>query len=128
MILAAAMIGTNLFRNDNGHGRRLHSEERFTYGLGKGTHDLIGYTPIVITEEMVGRTIAVFTSIEAKRGRDRLSDEQAGFLAAVSLAGGYSFVATTAEDAAAGILSRQPIALERASADAVAHPPASGHT
>jgi hypothetical protein len=38
--------------------------------------DLIGYTETVITPDMVGKTIAVFTSIEVKTKTDRLKSGQ----------------------------------------------------
>ena len=38
--------------------------------------DRIGFTPVLITPDMVGRTIAVFTSIEEKTVNDRLKEGQ----------------------------------------------------
>lgn len=99
VILEASKIRVNLFRNDNGRARRYDDPSQvFTYGLSRGTHDLIGWMPVEITEEMVGKTIAQFLSIEIKRGRDRLDQRQRAFLRAVNEAGGLSFVAETAED------------------------------
>jgi len=101
-ILKASKMKVNLFRNDNGRARRYDNPEQvFSYGLGKGTHDLIGWMPVEITEEMVGKTVAQFVSIEMKRGTDRLSKEQRAFLRSVNDAGGLSFVAETAEEAVA---------------------------
>lgn len=43
-----------------------------------GTADLLGWTPITITQEMVGRTVAVYTEVECKRSKGgRLSPDQA---------------------------------------------------
>ena len=47
----------------------------------KGWPDLTGWTSIVITPDMVGDTIAVFTAEEIKGGRDRLSPIQKKFKA-----------------------------------------------
>ncbi len=49
-------------------------------GFGVGSSDLIGVTRIVITPEMVGRTVAVFTACEVKVGRDKLSKDQREYL------------------------------------------------
>ena len=38
--------------------------------------DRIGFTPVVVTADMIGRTIAVFTSIEEKTVHDRLKEGQ----------------------------------------------------
>lgn len=95
-----------LFRNDNGTAwaggkatRRggltiLDGARRITYGLMPGSADLIGWTPIVITPEMVGQTVAVFTSIEAKTENDRLDDggKQATWYQNVQAAGGRALI------------------------------------
>ncbi len=47
----------------------------------EGWPDLAGWTSIVITEDMVGETIAVFTAEEIKGGKDRLSGIQKKFKA-----------------------------------------------
>ncbi len=44
----------------------LSRPRRIKCGLDNGSGDLIGFTPVKITPEMVGKTIAVFTSAEAK--------------------------------------------------------------
>jgi ribosomal protein S19 len=36
------------------------------FGLCKGSADLIGWKRVTVTPEMVGSTVAVFTSIEVK--------------------------------------------------------------
>lgn len=70
------------------------------YGLCVGSSDLIGYTPVVITQEMVGRCLAVFTAVECKRERGGgLSPEQRNFLEKVLAAGGIAITARSPEDA-----------------------------
>lgn len=73
--LAAPAHGVTLWRNNSGAatdetGRLIH------YGLGNDSSavnrhikssDLIGITPVVITQDMVGKTVGIFTSIEVKR-------------------------------------------------------------
>ena len=44
-------------------------------GMGVGSSDLIGVTRITVTPEMVGKTVAVFTAVEVKVGKDKLSKE-----------------------------------------------------
>lgn len=65
-----------------------------------GTPDLIGWSPVVITADMVGCVIAVFTGIETKRTTGgRTSAEQANFIAQVQRAGGIAGVANTPDAA-----------------------------
>ena len=47
-----------------------------SYGLAKGSADLIGLVQVTITPEMVGRTVALFLSDEIKAAKGRLSPEQ----------------------------------------------------
>src|SRR4051812_4407900 len=59
-------------------------------GLCKGSSDIIGWTPVLVTAEMVGSTVAVFTALEVKAGRVPVTEEQARFVAAVQAAGGIA--------------------------------------
>jgi hypothetical protein len=67
------------------------------YGLCKGSSDLIGWTTIEITPEMVGKKIAVFTAIEVKT-TDSLRKEQKDFLNLVEQSGGIADVARSTDD------------------------------
>jgi len=58
------------------------------YGLYPGSSDTIGWQETVITPDMVGQTIAVFTSIEIKTENDKLSDKQRKWNRAVRKSGG----------------------------------------
>lgn len=77
-------------------------------GLCKGSSDAIGWTPVVITPEMVGRTVAVFTAAETKSGRGKATDEQLNFVAQVKKAGGIAGVVWTPEQAAELVLTYRP--------------------
>jgi hypothetical protein len=77
-------------------------------GLCKGSSDGIGWTPVVITPEMVGLKLAVFTAIEIKAGDTATTKEQKDFLAAVSFAGGMAMILREGDDASQ--LARFPIA------------------
>lgn len=73
-------------------------------GLVRGSSDLIGWTTVTITPEMVGQKIAVFTAIEAKTPGDTLKANQKNFIKRVKEAGG---IASEIRDATriAGIIS-----------------------
>ncbi len=74
------------------------------YGLTPGSADLIGWQHITVTPEMVGRKLAVFTSIEVKaHATGRLTPEQDNWRRVVSSAGGAAGVARSVAEAA-GIL------------------------
>lgn len=61
-----------------------------------GTPDLIGWTSVLITPDMVGCRVAVYTAIETKRTKGgRTSEDQANFIAQVVKAGGIAGVANT---------------------------------
>lgn len=76
-------------------------------GLIKGSGDAIGWTSITITPEMVGRRLAVFTSVETKVPKTgRLEPDQRNWHAQVLAAGGYSIIARSEADLEA--LKRPP--------------------
>lgn len=68
-------------------------------GLCKGSSDLIGWTQVTITPDMVGKTLAVFTAIEVKHGGNSASPEQENFIRVVNSAGGIAGVAYSVEQA-----------------------------
>lgn len=106
--VAASRIGARLFRNHVGVAKHEDADGTVRVvrtGLCPGSSDLIGWTPVVVTPEMVGRTVAVFTALEGKRPDPapgartrrrrrgaRLSEGQGGFLRAVEAAGGVAGV------------------------------------
>ena len=96
--LACGTGSTRLFRNNTGVLRDYHGRP-VSFGLAKGSADLIGWTTRVITADMVGATVAVFTSIEVKTATGRLRPEQKQWLDAVQAAGGIAGVARSVEDA-----------------------------
>jgi len=76
----------------------IRQARRFSTGWPKGTSDLIGFTPIVITTKMVGKTIAVFTGIEVKTGKLKATTEQTNFINMVNNNGGIAIVAREQDD------------------------------
>lgn len=108
--LAASERGYTLWRNNVGLGwtgdwRRqpdgsilIRNPRPLHAGLCEGSSDLVGFLPVVITPEKVGRTVAVFTAIEVKSARGRPSVPQRNFLDVVSTNGGVATVAHSVED------------------------------
>ena len=89
---------THLFRNNVGTARTATGSV-VKFGLCKGSSDLIGWTTIEITPEMVGRTVAVFTAIEVKSATGRASKEQKNFIKSIHRCGGIAGVARSLDDA-----------------------------
>jgi hypothetical protein len=57
-------------------------------GLCTGSSDLIGWQSITITEDMIGKRVAIFTAIEVKHGSTRTTEEQKRFIESVNSSGG----------------------------------------
>ena len=87
-----------MFRNNTGTLRDINGRP-VTFGLCKGSADLIGWTVRTITPEMVGQQIAVFTSIEVKSTSGRVKPEQQQWLNAVAAAGGIAGIARSVGEA-----------------------------
>lgn len=85
--------GDVLIRN----ARPLHA------GLCKGSPDLVGWEPVTITADMVGRTVAVFVGLEVKTETGRPTPEQRSFLEALGGAGGVASVVRSPEQAAVAL-------------------------
>jgi hypothetical protein len=96
--LTCSTGATRLFRNNTGTLRDQHGRP-VSFGLCKGSADLIGWRTVTITPEMVGTRVAVFTSIEVKTPTGRVKPEQQQWLDAVQAAGGIAGVARSVEDA-----------------------------
>lgn len=67
-------------------------------GLCKGSADVIGITPVFITQEMVGKTLGVFTAIEVKTKTGKVSVEQENFINVIKKHGGYAGIARERDD------------------------------
>jgi hypothetical protein len=68
-------------------------------GLAIGSGDLIGWLEVEITQEMVGRRVAVFTSIEVKTEKGRVQDNQRVWKDVVARHGGIAGVARSTDEA-----------------------------
>jgi hypothetical protein len=110
-----------LFRNNRGKGwfgsgKKLddgsviiRSPRWIEFGLVNGASDTVGWTPKIITPDMVGKTVAVFTGIEGKFGNDTQSDDQKTFVANVLRDGGIAGFAHSEDEARAIVESWQPV-------------------
>jgi hypothetical protein len=96
--LTCSTGATRLFRNNTGTLKDQNGRP-VSFGLCKGSADLIGWRTVTVTPEMVGTTVAVFTSIEVKTATGRLRPEQQQWLDAVQAAGGIAGVARSVDDA-----------------------------
>lgn len=107
----ASKRGMRLWRNNSG-AVTTEDGRHIRFGLGNTSKqlnsqikssDLIGITPIIITQEMVGQTVGVFTSIEVKRpgwvyrGQGREVAQQA-WIAMVNALGGIGKFVSKLED------------------------------
>ncbi len=88
-----------LFRNQVGSLPDPRTGRLVTFGLARGSADLIGWRTVTVTPEMVGQRIAVFTSLEIKTPSGRLSAAQTHWLHAVRTAGGIAGMARSVGDA-----------------------------
>ena len=103
--IRASELGGRLLRNNNAKGWMgdakiisqgvvmIHDARRLHAGLGNGTGDHIGWTPVTITKEMVGKEIAVFTSVESKSKRGVVEGEQQDFYDLVKKSNGIAIIA-----------------------------------
>lgn len=110
--LEAARQGVDLWRNNVGVCHD-HTGRAIRYGLCNDSpalakrvksSDYIGITPVIITPDMVGQTIGVFTAIETKKSDWKFtpSDERAlaqnAFHDIVRACGGFAGFARNVDD------------------------------
>ena len=88
-----------LYRNNCGSLPDPRTGRLVTFGLARGSADLIGWRTITITPDMVGQQLAVFTSIEVKTPTGRIRQEQQAWLDTVQTAGGIAGIARSIRDA-----------------------------
>ena len=87
-----------LFRNNVGAYK--DKTGRFIrFGLIKGSSDLIGWTRVKITPDMVGQTVAIFTAPECKTAKGKAKPTQIRFVERVLSDGGYAGIVRSLEDA-----------------------------
>ena len=104
--LALSAAGSVALRNNVGAYTDPKTGRVIRYGLGVGSSDLIGWTPVVVTADMVGQTLAVFTACEVKTAIGKPTPHQLNFIAQVLRAGGFAGIARSGADAVA--ITRRP--------------------
>lgn len=93
-----AWVGQLVSRN--GRDIILRDARALHAGLCSGSSDLIGWTPVIYYP---GKPVALFTAIEVKSPRGRLTAEQRNFLDQVHAAGGIGIEARSADEAVGAI-------------------------
>lgn len=87
-----------IFRNNVGLFKTQDGRNVQT-GLCVGSSDLIGFQSVTITPDMVGQKIAVFTAIEIKTEKGKVSPQQEKFIEMVARFGGIGAVVRSVGDA-----------------------------
>lgn len=96
--VAQAWTGSKVIRHTNGSVTILNARP-IRAGLHKGSGDLIGWKTLKITQEMVGKKIAVFCSLEVKTAKGKASLEQLNWDKIVTESGGLSGIVKSVEEA-----------------------------
>lgn len=105
--LAAAQLNTPLWRNNRGAFRD-DTGRLIKCGLGSeadlSSSDYIGIRPVLVTPEMVGQVLGVFTAVEMKKEgfkfnkNDKHLLQQKHFIDIVNNYGGFAGFASSVED------------------------------
>lgn len=66
-------------------------------GAAPGTADLVGFRPLQVTPDMVGKTIAQFVAIEVKKPGERPRENQLRYLRMINQRGGVGVWADDVE-------------------------------
>lgn len=90
IMLEVSRRGSRLWRNNSGVA--FHKDgSAVAYGVASpGGSDMIGFTQVEVTPDMVGMKIAVFTAVEAKSPGKKPSKYQDAFLKMVHAKGGIA--------------------------------------
>jgi len=107
--LEAPKMGVTLMRNNN-VAFKDESGRMVRAGLGNvspnqpyKSSDLIGFTEIIITEQMIGQRIAIFTAVEIKRQswkatKDEREEKQRNFINWIKARGGIAGMVNSVDD------------------------------
>ena len=87
-----------LFRNNVGLFKTQDGRSVQT-GLCVGSSDLIGFTSKIITPDMVGQKVAIFTAIEVKTPKGKVSDAQYNFMNLIDNHGGIASIVRSVDEA-----------------------------
>jgi len=100
IVLACSNRDTRLWHMQAGKFRALHSDAIIHVGV-PGMSDLFGPRSVTVTQDMVGRRIAVFCAIEVKSPTGRTARNQLDLIHVVENLGGYAGVARSVDEARA---------------------------
>ena len=92
--IRATELGARLFRNETGFCEC----RKVSYGLCKGSPDLVGFVPVKITEDMVGQTVAVFLAPEIKARKGKLTQAQENWIEMARSFGALAGVCRSTQD------------------------------
>jgi hypothetical protein len=99
IMLACGVGKSRIFRNNQGLAS-YPDGSKVRYGIANpGGADCLGWVSIIVTPEMVGNKVAIFTAVEVKEGSGRANRDQKTFIKAVLDAGGRGGVARSVEEA-----------------------------
>ncbi len=87
-----------LFRNNVGLFKTQDGRSVKT-GLCVGSSDLIGFTSRIITSDMIGQKVAIFTAIEIKTVKGEVDEQQYKFVNMVTSHGGIASIVRSVDDA-----------------------------
>lgn len=111
---ALSARGCRLFKNVRGLFYTLDKQRKVAAGLSiNGSSDVIGITPITITQDMIDQKIGVFTAIEVKKdakevaawhkSKSERATRQRHFIKVMRENGGIAFCTHCPDDAATQI-------------------------
>lgn len=96
--MECGLNGVRVHRNNTGKARSFDGKRVITFGLCRGSSDYIGWLPVTVTPDMVGKTVAVFVAMETKDAKGKTTEHQDNFIDQVNEAGGIAFVARKPQD------------------------------
>jgi hypothetical protein len=101
--LEASNLGGRLFRNNRGLFYTMSGSKTRAGLEADGASDLIGGFPVVVTPEMVGHTVFIFTAVETKKSawtapKGETEEQQQKFINFVNKMGGIAFFLNNANN------------------------------
>lgn len=111
-ILRLSHGDTRLFRNNIGQAYQgkatrlrdgsvmIRNPQVVKYGVGgPGGSDTIGWQSVIVTPDMVGQRVAIFSAVEVKHGRGKPTELQIAFIDTVLRHGGRAGIAYSEDEA-----------------------------
>lgn len=102
-LVAGGAIGTVIDRPSP--GLVLVRGHPAVFGLGTGSADLVGWQTVVVTPEMVGKTVAIFSGWEIKDVKGKAREAQSNWIDLVNRSGGQAVIVRSPEEALRSLLN-----------------------